>query len=180
MTTADQESHDEASWEGEERRGVPPAMHPQTLEALALVSAAVSKNADAMLVVAASIGDAVTQQNRFTRRWLAVLTVAVILIGGVVGWGRIEGIRTGNNVSDALTVTNENNAYIAFLVTCLQDENSVCYQTIQAKEKEVRDADRKLMAEEIICYTTGQCPPGMDRNNIPDLRDLPPPEEEGT
>lgn len=170
--TVDEEG---VAWDGTERRSSS-ALHPETAEALTAVQEAILANAKSMDRVASAIADAILQQQRSQRRWLAFLTVAVFVIGGVVVWGRVEGVKTGNNVTAALDVSRENNDHVAFLVACLQDEDSFCYEAIEAKERAVRDADRKLMAEEIICYTTGSCPPGMDRNNIPDLRDLPDPE----
>lgn len=126
---------------------------------------AILASAEATTKLADALTNSVLRQGRGIRNWMIGLSLAVIVVGAVVIWGRVEGIRTGETVRN----TNQQNAE---LLDCLQDEQSDCFTRLRLNEKVVTDADRQLLAQEIMCVGFRLCPPGMTPENVPDLDGL--------
>lgn len=166
-------------WDGVERRANP-TLSPETIDALTKTHQSMAAVATAMVGLTDALSESVLRQGRGTRNWLIAISLAVFVIGGVVIWGRIEGRQTSGNVREVLSVATATNEANAFLVSCLQDEESDCYTRLRLNEKVVTDADRQLLAQEIMCVGFRLCPPGMTPENVPDLDGLvyvPEPEE---
>lgn len=126
---------------------------------------AILASAEATTKLADALTSSVLKQGKGIRNWMIGLSLAVFVIGAVVIWGRVEGRNTGNNVRAAVEQNTE-------LLACLQDETSECFTKLRFNEKIVTDADRKLLAQEIMCVGFRLCPPGMTPEDVPDLEGL--------
>lgn len=101
-------------------------------------------------------------KQRGVRVWLAVVSVAVVAALFSLG------------VTGSARNSDRNFDGIERVVSCTE-VGGECFERVAERQKAVSDADRKLLAQEIVCFAYGACPPGMDRDSIPGFQGLVPP-----
>lgn len=171
----EQEVEQEA-WKGEERRS-PTALDDRFLDALLKTNEQIGEHAKSNVYLADALSVSVLRQGRTVRIWLALLSVVV------AGLMLFE-VTTRVAINDAARVAESNNRIAAEVEDCVTPDGACtkrqaatadAYITILIdKFQKANDDNRKLLAEELICYTENRCPVGMDRNNLPDLSNVPP------
>lgn len=172
----DDDEVDLGAWEGEERR-TPGALDDKFLEALTKTYEVIGDHAKSNVYLADALTASVLRQGRTVRIWLAVLSVFMVAL-------MLFEVNTRFAINDAARVTESNNRIASEVEDCVTP-NGGCtkrqaavadaYVTVLIdKFQAANEANRKVLAEELICYTEDRCPPGMDRNNLPDLKDVPP------
>jgi len=153
---------EEANWDGSERRDRQ-HLTPETIAVLDRNGEAIADVAAAMRELASALVDSQKKQHQGIRVWLGVVSVAVVAVLLSVGLSnRQQGARNFDRIDE--------------VASCVQ-VGGECFERIAEHQKAITDADRKLLAQEIICFAYGICPSGMDRDSIPDLEGLVPPPE---
>lgn len=161
-----------AEWDQVERRVAQQPLPPGTIEVLTKNHEAIADVAVAMRDLGNDLVDSQKRQSRGMVIWMMVLSVAVVIALAVSVATLVFSILNARQGRD-------NFEKLSTVATCIE-VGGECFDRIEEREKAVTDADRRLLAQEIVCYVTSQCPPGMTPENIPDLADLPPPEEDST
>lgn len=146
-------------WDGVERRLSDPA-----LEELRKTDTAILASANATDRLADALINSVLKQGRSMRNWMVVLSIASMVSLCIGGWSAVQVTQTNNR-------GQVNPERIVNIASCVEP-GSECFNRVAEYNKAITDADRQLLALEIICYVTGECPPGMTPENIPDLEPL--------
>jgi hypothetical protein len=149
-------------WNGIDERRVSQQPLPQeTLDLLLAIQQSIADNALAMTNLADALTESADRRDAGMRRWMMVLSGAVIV-------ALVIAVVTLVQVTQTNTRGQENTARIGVIASCVE-VGGECFDRIAEREKIVTDADRQLLALEIICYVTRECPEGMTPENIPDL-----------
>lgn len=154
-------------YDGPDRRD-PVALDPATLAILTSINKSISKNAEAMTQLADALTKAVLRQGRGIRLWQYVLTAATLVLVGLSISARYERSDTAKVVAEVHDCVSSDGE-----CSKRQAATADAYVTqLAAKFQSASDENRKKLAIEIVCYVGAGCPPGMTKDNIPDLQGL--------